>query len=68
MFRPYGCCRLLVNRFMNGMMHCMFTVHTYLHMLLAAFIATLMLFELFALKAFTPLENRRVISCCGIMQ
>lgn len=49
---------LLVNRFMCGIMHCMQRTLKYRHLLLAALIAALMLFELFGLKAFTPLENR----------
>ena len=51
-------CRLLVNPFMCGMMHCMAHALKHRHLLLAALLAALMLFELFALKAFTPLENR----------
>jgi adenylate cyclase len=43
---------------MYGMMHCMHTVLKHRHLLLAAFIAAFLLFELFGLKAFTPLENR----------
>lgn len=43
---------------MYGMMHCMFTAHKHRHLLLAALVAAFLLFELFALKAFMPLENR----------
>lgn len=58
MFVHYDRYRLLDNRFMCGMMHCMFTAHKHRPLLLATLIAASMLFELFAFKAFTPLENR----------